>query len=153
MVETKNRNIVTAVLNIFIVYSSLFFNIWDYSVFRPYTFKYYSKEMSTIALLDEGMYNSEALIFFLAVSFVALLVCSIFNFQNKKSSLANKIQIVASIVIVIMFALVHTGVFEFIADFGSCDLTEKGFVIISMCIINVVISTNFLIKNKKSKGD
>lgn len=149
MKKQINANIVTAVLNIIIVFSSLFLNIWSYAsggYGNLYSWRW--GEMSTIGLFNKGMYNDEILIFSLVVSFVSLIACAILNFQNKKTLLTKKIQIIGSIIIVIMFALVHIGVFEFYSDYSICELNTMGFIVIGICVINTVLSTVFLKKEK-----
>lgn len=145
----KYANIVIAVLDLIIVFAALFLNIWSYAsggYNNWYSWNWGS--MSTIQLFDKGMYGDGILIFALVLSFVGLVIAAILNFQNKKEKLAKKFQIIASVLIMIMFILVHIGIFEFYSDYSICELNNMGFVVIGLCVIDIILSI-VLMKSKE----
>lgn len=148
----KNARFITGVIDLIIVISAFIIPIWDYT--RPtYFFGYktggYTHDnITTIELFDESMYYDEILHIFLVIAFVLLIVSAVLSFTNKKLNISKIIQGVSSIVVAVMYLLVHIEVFSLLSDYRSCELSAMGFLVVLLCIANAAISFKFVNEEK-----
>lgn len=137
----KYANIVTAIINIIIVASIFILKTWDYTWISLYYGLRYDK-ITTIELFNE-LYAKIVCICIISSMF-ALVASSALIFIKKNINIAKVVQSLASVVIAVMYFLVHIKVFSLIADYCVCKLNASGFIVVLLCIANAVLSMAFV---------
>lgn len=147
----RNVNYITAVLNLAIVVSAIFVKTWDYSHTR-YLLYWESEYMSTVdMLLDYTYYSQGILTLVLIIPYITLIVCSILTFIKSNKTSVRVLQGIASLILCLIYIILHLGlIFEVFADNGYVSLTGAGFMVVGLCIVNVILS--FFVMKSENKN-